>query len=504
MNPAPDIDLDEETAPALDVAAILALHRDPDGYIGFVRKPAPDAPPRLDRHGRPYTWDNLFSIRADDLRSMFPALAHWLTHDAYMTVHAYHRAAPYRNKLTGHPDVWRKEKHLRSLTACYADIDSGRPESDEPGAALSWRQAQHEAEALADAGIIPQPSIVARSGRGVYLFWLLRDEHDPDKLPHAWPDSTIPLYKACNRALNERLRAHRLPADKAAIDAARVLRVPGSIHRKALRRVTYMIQADETGRGFVYSLPELAQALDLPALKGDLPEETRKLARPAQYRKVKEPGSAPLRSHGTRKLNALRAQDLLTLQAHRGGFLKSGVKYPDGTTSPGRRFTLTLYANFLRGSGLDQAAALDALRSMAANMRPPWPDEPGDPTIEALAEAEYSTAKRLRWKNPKLCALLGISAALAQDLELRTIRPLDVALDADRERPTQKELVQARREWLRQYIVEHGGNWTGARVMRLSSISPYPWNNRMTATADLNAIAPDRVRGPGRRRKAAR
>ena len=52
----------------------------------------------LDKRGQPYTWDNLFSIRADELRQMFPALAHWLTHDSYMTVHAYHRSAPYTNK----------------------------------------------------------------------------------------------------------------------------------------------------------------------------------------------------------------------------------------------------------------------------------------------------------------------------------------------------------------------------------------------------------------------
>ena len=500
MNPAPDI----PEATALDVEPILWLHRDPGGYIGFVRKPDPAAPPRLDPKGKPYEWEHVAMIRADDLRQTFPALIQYLTQDSYFTVHSFYRPQFWRSKLTGYPDVRRLETNALWLTACYADVDCGRPESEDPAARMDWLQALVRVEAAMESGVIPQASIMARSGRGVYLFWMLRDAKDPEKLPHSWPEA-IEAYKRVNKALQARLHDQaQLPVDLRAFDVARVLRNPGTLHSKtAGRRATYWLRGDRRG-GFVYSLPELATFLDLPALKGDLPEETRKLARPAQYRKVKEPGSAPLRSHGPLKLNAQRAQDLLTLQAHRGGFLKRGMKYPDGTTSPGRRFTLTLYANFLRGSGLDQAAALDALRSMAANMRPPWPDEPGDPTIEALAEAEYSTAKRRRWKNPKLCALLGISAALAQDLELRTIRPLDVALDADRERPTQRELVQARREWLRQYIVEHGGNWTGARVMRLSSISPYPWNNRMTATADLNAVAPDRVRGPGRRRKAAR
>jgi hypothetical protein len=497
----PDLD---EIIPALDVESILAIHREPDGYIGFVRKPDP-AHPQLDKHGKPKTWVSLFSIKAAELRSMFPAFAEWLTDESYFTVNGYYCAAPYRNKTTGLPDVWRKEKHLSTLNTCYADIDCGRPESEEPGAALHWRQAQHEAEILADRGVIPQPSIMARSGRGVYLFWLLRDAKDPAKPPHAWPEK-IELYKSCNRAIDERLRAHRLPADLAAIDAARVLRVPGSIHRKALRRVTYVIQLDEYGKGFVYTLPELAKFLDLPAPDGELPEKARTLAKPAQYRRTKNPGSAPLRSRGPMILNARRAQDLLSLQTWRGGFLKRGMKYPDGTTSPGRRFILTLYANFLKGSGVDQASALPALREMAANMHPAYPSDPldQDPPVESLVEMEYSSKTRRRWKNAKLCALLGISPDVARELDLKTIRSADVAHEADQALPLQADVIGARREWLRQFILDHPGRWTAQRVVNLSTLSPYSWNNRQTANRDLNAIGYEtesRSRG-GRPRKA--
>jgi len=494
----------EETAAALDIEPILAIHREPRGYIGFVRKPDP-AHPRLDKHGKPYAFENLFSIKAEELRGMFPALANWLTHDSYFTVNAYYRAAPYTNKATGLPDVWRKEKHLSKLAACYSDIDSGRPESDEPGADLDWRQAQHEAEMLADSGTIPQPSIMARSGRGVYLFWLLRDEKDPAKLPHAW-DEKVELYKACNRALNETLRSHRLPADSVAVDAARVLRVPGSIHRKALRRVTYVIQLDQSGKGYTYTLPELARFLQLPATKSELPEATRLKATPANYRKVKNPGSAPLRSHGSMTLNALRAQDLLTLEQHRGGFIKRGEKYADGTTSPGRRFMLTLYANFLRGSGADPAAALDALRSMAANMLPPWPDSPGDPTPQDLVAAEYATVRRRRWKNEKLCALLGVSADLARELDLKTIRPRDVAAEADQARPLQADVIQARRDFVRQYIETHGSLTARrlARVLHAAGFISSP-ENQETANQDLNALGyvATRSRGGRPRRQPA-
>jgi hypothetical protein len=267
--------------------------------------------------------------------------------------------------------------------------------------------------------------------------------------------------------------------------------------------VRYVIQLDDAGKGFTYTLPELAQALDLPALDGDLPEATRKLARPAQYRKVQNPGSAPLRTHGAQVMNALRAEALLTLQTHRGGFLKRGMKYPDGSTSPGRRFMLTLYLDFLRGSKLDPAAALTALRAMAANMIPPWPDEPGDPTPETLIEAEYSKAKRRRWLNKKLCPLLGITADLARQLDLKTIRPLDVTHEADQARPLQADMIQARREFARQHIEAHG-SISARRLARLYKAAGHPGANQQTANQDLLSIlGPDRYHKGGRPRKAA-
>ena len=491
----------EAESPALDVDSILTLHRDPKGYIGFVRKPAPEAQP-LDKSGRPIAFENLFSIRADELRTMLPAFAEWLTHDSYFTIGSYYRPAPYKNRATGLPDVWRKEKYLAKLTACYTDIDCGRPESEEPGAALEWRQAQHETELLADSGLIPQPSIMARSGRGIYVLWLLRDERDPMRPPHAWPEK-LQLYKLCNRALNAIMRTHALPADKIAIDAARVLRVPGSIHRKSGRRVEYVVQLDQHGHGFVYTLPELATFLKLPAPTTELPAATRSLAKPALYRKVKKPGSAPLRSHGAQQLQALRAQDLLLIEQWRGGFKRRGEKYEDSTTSPGRRYILALYAGFLRGARARPAETEAALKAMAANMRPAYPSDPPsqDPPIEDIVRAEYASNVR-RWSNKKLCALLGITEDVARELELHTIRPPAVALEADNNRPLQADLIKKRREFARQYLEQHRRT-TARGLANAYYHAGFTGANRQTANQDLNALnyVVNRSRG-GRPRKA--
>ena len=475
----------EETAPALDIKPILAIHRGSDGYIAFVRKPDP-ANPVIGRHGEPKQIQPLFSIRASELSSMFPTLVEWLTHDSYFSVCSFYRPARWKNPLTGLPDAWRRETDLHELGTLYSDIDCGRPDSEEPGASLTSLQAQNEVLLLAHSGAIPYPSIIAHSGRGVYLFWILRDEKDPNKPPAAWPE-TIPLYKACNRALDIRLRDKQLPADMGAFDAARVLRVPGSINRKTGRLVTYFILYDQNGKGLNYTLSEMAATLGLLAPGGGLPEKVRELARPPLLRRIGKRGSAPLRSMGTLKRNALRAQDLRTIEAWRGGFLKRGMKYPDGHSSPGRRLMLTIYAEFLKGSNADKAEALKALRDMAANMRPPWPDEPGDQIPETIIRETYSKTARI-WGNKKLCEVLGITADLARELDLKTIRPKVVALEADQARPTRAEYVKWRREIARQYRELFGYATTADSLARFYREKRILGANRETANQDLNAI----------------
>ncbi len=492
MNQAPNIENledQEETTPALDVETILAIQRDQNSYIPFVRKPDPEDQ-QFYPDGRKKTLENLTSIKASDLRTMFPAFAKWLTHDSYFAVNAYYRPAPWKNKKTELPDVWRKEKHLSRLNACYADVDCGRPETEEGGADLTWRQAIKQAGELADAGVIPQPSIMARSGRGVYLLWLLRDVKEPEGLPpRAWPEK-VTLFKACNRALGERLRANTLPADRNATDAARVLRTPGSIHRTAGRRVTYIIQADQNGKGFVYTLPEMANFLGLLAPGGDLSEEVYSLAQPATYRKTLNPGTAPNRANGTKELNARRAQDLRTLQTWREGFLKRGMKYPDGTLSPGRRFTLELFCNFLRGAGMSKTEAAEALADIAKNMQPPYPSDPPDmdPPIEGIIADAYATKKRRNWKTIRLCELFGVTAEVARKLELLTIRPKEVALEEALALPTQEETIADRRNLARQYVDVHKAATSSGTLSRFYAEQGIKGANRQTAYEDLRAI----------------
>jgi len=451
---------------------ILAIHRDRDGFVAFMHK---------DKSGE---MRNLFSIKADELLSMLPGLQDWLATDSYFSVNSMYRAAPYVAKYTGLPGVWRKEKHLRTLNVYYTDVDCGRPESATPGADLDWTEALKRAEALMDIGALPQASMAARSGRGIYLLWMLCDEEERHLPPRAWPERII-QYKAINKRLHEIIATAKLPIDPIR-DAVRVLRAPNSLHSKANRRVGYWIRTDTSGKGYLYTMRELAAAAGIaPVHDSFLPDETRLLAE-AEHpgRKTKNPGSAPQCIKGKIFLASKRATDLRLLHSHRGGFAKRGMAYPDGSISCGRRFALRLYAQYLFTSGADYKKVKKSVEAMAIGMNPPYPSDDDDPPITAvLKSARWSKQK---FRDTKLCELFGITPDMARELELKTILPDEVR--EERRPPPKKERIAERRLWLLEYATNHGGKWTADRVVKLSGISPYTWTNRMTANRDLNAI----------------
>lgn len=486
----------ERETPALDVRVILYAHRDPDGWIDFVRKPER---PRIGKNGQQLQFENVGAIRAGDLAEYLPGIFdEYLTEDGYFTVNGYWRGAPWKNPLTGLPDVWRKEKYLSRLNACYADIDCGRTAGEEPGATLPSLEAQYRVELLAHDGLIPQPSMIAHSGRGLYTLWLLQDERTPTLPPKAWEEFIEP-YKAINRALIARLREHGLPADVVAHDAARVVRIPGSIHRKAGKRVAFNIRFDENGRGFFYTLREMAAFFGILTTRAELPPATRAAAISPGPRRVNNRGSAPARANSPRKLGALRARDLILIEQHRRGFIERGQKYPDGTPAYGRRRVLDLYASFLRSSGATRAAAATALRAMAGNMRPPYPSKSDDPGIEEILTGIY-TAGRLRLlRTDFLCDNLGITPDLARELNLQSIRPPAVALEADRARPLQSELIKSRLDIARDFLEKSGGHTTARKLAKYYSLLNIPGANPQTANMDLNAIGYNTARATGGR-----
>jgi hypothetical protein len=222
----------------------------------------------------------------------------------------------------------RKVEDVKWLTSCYVDVDGDRAATptDVRGTLANVLRAY-------DVGLIPQPSFFVRSGRGMWAFWRIIDDRNPAAsepakyLNKAWHYPNTParaihynreLHRRINVALATRLRA--IGGDPAAVDAARMVRVPGSINTTAKTRVEIMpfhVQ-DDAGHYSVarYTLGGLAEAigLDLSHQRGRPPEDVgREVSESKRARAL-----AGMQARHRKPYNAL-----CRLEELRGGFTKN-------------------------------------------------------------------------------------------------------------------------------------------------------------------------------------
>ena len=137
--------------------------------------------------------------------------------------------------------------------------------------------------------IIPTTNYILDSGRGLALIWLINKV----------PSNALPLWKAVQEYLYNQLK--EFGADRQALDATRILRVPGSINSKSKTVVSIIDEYD-----YIYDLREIQKEF-LPELK---PKEKRK-GRPKKINYVyRERSLYYARIHDITKLCELREYDL--------------------------------------------------------------------------------------------------------------------------------------------------------------------------------------------------
>lgn len=117
--------------------------------------------------------------------------------DTYFTVNEFHE--------------WRITRFLKSLRACYVDIDLGRE---------AIRQDLDDAIDLLQSKRMPSPNLAVFSGRGLHLYWIMT--HTPAK--------ALPVWQAVETALVKSLADFH--ADPRAKDCTRVLRIAGTKNSK--------------------------------------------------------------------------------------------------------------------------------------------------------------------------------------------------------------------------------------------------------------------------------
>lgn len=460
----------------LDTGPIALIHRKGKGFVPFQSKDGEK-------------WKLLFAPQTDQIENLLeecPAAAPFLVTNAYYGINTMFCTRPWVHKETGLPTSKRAERLVTHLNCVFADIDCGRPDDSDEAKRMDWNDVVASINKRVEAGELPPVSMFARSGRGVYAIWLLRaddtEETGVPYHPNIYPER-LAIYKATGKAIGELLRNGdpKLAADEKTHDAARVIRVPGSINTRAEageNRVKYWIAASASGKRYYYTLGELAQWFGVPMPKSSLPLETRRIVEDFEpeeiveaYHEYREEADAevygrPIQNRGTRpagvngakKVNAMRAQDLCTIEAICGG-------WRHGT----RNFRLRLYAQFLRGAGNDKLSTLHAVEQMASSCRSrdgltarPYPTGTTDPPVSGIVTAVFNEPmSAFFYTSEKCCEFLGVTSEMAREHNLLTIIPDDVRAEREqriREQPSPREANQQERHELIKQHIEQGGD----------------------------------------------
>lgn len=206
---------------------------------------------RIDADGK---FRGIASVPVNCLPGIWDQLAQDLLTDSFCSLNLmYRRGHGYARTglvdIAGNPlhKPHRDTNSIARLNAVWTDIDCynlGLTEGDVIG--QLW-------DAQAN-GLIPPPSALQSSGRGVWVFWLLHDNR-------AWPEQ-CDLWRQIMGRVQSLLSP--LGADSNALDTARICRVPGSLHSKANRRVNVAILSGPDGVPR-YELAELAAWFNIEA-----------------------------------------------------------------------------------------------------------------------------------------------------------------------------------------------------------------------------------------------
>ncbi len=252
----------------------------------------------------------------------------------------------------------------------------------------------------------------------MYALWMLE--------PHESKSADLKIYKATNRALTNAFSAfaHFLKPDTVH-DAARVLRLPGSINSKAPEEpVAYVIQADRTGKGYTYTLEELAMRMG--TLKGPAPTPVKaptpvvlqfvipgpapKVIPPRLSRKRRKNGLLGQKMMGMRRLHDI--EKILTRQPLVHGFRYKG---------------LLIIAHTARAAGLKLSDATALLDAYAKKCAPAYPCEANDTCTSILAAHAYSLPLTQKSSGPGLAKFFGLSRDDCEKMMLSTIYTEDMA-----------------------------------------------------------------------------
>jgi hypothetical protein len=437
----------------------MALHRGPDGWVPFYRR----------KDGE---FQAVASIPVNELPTLIPGMVEALAENGYAAVNTMYRPGFKESPiLPGYKSARRSKDWIRWINACLVDLDVGRDGEDGPKG-LTVGQAIGALIDAQDSGLIPPISIYARSGRGLYALWCLRAEDGKAQPGLKWAVKTA---ERINKELVEKLEA--LAADRRAVDAARIIRIPGTRHSVTGTQTQYWIAAGADGHGITYTLKELTEHLNMapPCIGAKSPTKALKTASNAAIEAGRE---------GQRVLWRNRYNEALTIEAAIGGI-------PAGR----RRVCITLLGVFAYRSGMEAGEVAQSMRAMSKRCRPPYPG-PGwdDMAIDELIDMVLSKNHGIKHKisNDWLGNQFMVNAEIAKALGIKSLVPVEVADTIKQtEREAEKELLNAREKEalsiVRRWLEDKAEYPTGKALALELTKAGYPVKDR-TAYNTLNRL----------------
>jgi hypothetical protein len=306
----------------------------------------------------------------------------------------------------------RRITHLLSLGSLHMDLDYYRISAlagVHPFAVLEMALSALEKASM------PEPTLAVGSGRGLYLIWL----HRPI------PRAALPRWTACQKQLWEILK--HLGADRAAIDAARVLRAVGTLHGEAGVVVEALAPVGE-----VRSFEDLAKEI-LPLDKAEL-RDLRLQRTLRASRKPSEIHQAPPRGFTKATLWEARLSDLQRLRE---------LRFMDAQMEDYRDRWM-----FLSGVAVSWLAVPAVLRRelyALAYQAGGWTERHTRSKLQAVFRTAHQAARgervlwqgiemdpRYRFRNQTIIELLEITAE--EEREMKTIVSDDERRRRDRQR----------------------------------------------------------------------
>jgi len=467
--PIADIQWSSDARP--DHRPISMLHRGHDGTVGFATK-------RGETKLKP-----LFSIPASDLNEVFPEfIAPIVDEEGYFTINGmmparYIKESPSRKKLhallgedyeppkTARYPVVQNSK-LRYLTACFLDFDFYHNKDMTLGRAIGVIiDAQME-------GLIPPPSMMIDSGRGLWSLWILRDDQNP-RMPVRQDTKAVSAFNRIQRALAMRLTS--IVPDFNAMDCSRWMRVPGSSNTKVIphKPVRWWVQGNEGGP-ITYELNELASMLG-----------TKPYTLPDQVKRSVSPEEREKKQRGYKALYQGRVDKMLLLLEVRGT-IRVGL----------RSIVCTMLASFLHclkiGSCEVEAITLKAVHQY-------FEQPQGDRFTDAEARACVKTAKTYkRWIDHSISDRLGITeeeAAIVGWPEAGDHGP-----ETDAINPSSRAERQAQRQSLIRSLIHRTGQVPPLQVIHEFVHENGGTGSVQTISAELERMG---IKNPRRRKPAS-